>query len=379
MKTTIGKRIKEGRSRLNLSQEELAQKIGWNEHVKISSIERGEREIKAWELSKIASVLKVDMTTLMGEEASTKVVAPFVFWRDKPSFHEEAQAEFLKKSSDYSLVERLLKVEKKVRELPYKKLDLSTCKDSDIYRMAQDIRDEMGLGKFPAKALVQILEDIYGVKFIIEDLSKGGSAATSISKELGPCLLLNCNEVPWRQHFSIAHELFHLITWNEDFFQTLQNDPKLHAANEHFAECFAAGLLLPAEVIKDEIEKITAGGSSFNYPAIISLSRQFEVSASALVYRMANLKIIPWETAKNINADPDFVRCNTIANKSRKKDLILSDRFLRLSYQAYGTGKISRAKFAKMLGVTLVDLGSILEERGFLEDVENSEIKISNS
>ena len=43
VKETIGKRIKEERTRLNLSQEDLAQKIGWKEHVKISSIERGYR------------------------------------------------------------------------------------------------------------------------------------------------------------------------------------------------------------------------------------------------------------------------------------------------------------------------------------------------
>jgi len=379
VKETIGKRIKEERTRLNLSQEDLAQKIGWKEHVKISSIERGERDIKAWELSKIASVLKIDMNKLMGDLSSCEASLPFVFWRRKPKRHEEIQAEFLKKSEDYSLVERLLKVEKKERKLPHEDLNVNSANDADVYRMAASVRDQLGLGKFPAKSLAQILEDIYGVKFIIEDLDDGGSAATSISSSLGPCILLNCNEVPWRQHFSIAHELFHLITWNECLFQILHENSLLHEKNERLAESFAAGLLLPEENVRDEIAKLLAGTTSINYVEIISLSRQFEVSALALIYRMANLQIISWSKAKEINVDPEFIRLNTLANQSRKRGLLLSDRFLRLSYQAYATGKISRAKFAKMLGVPLIDLGSVLEERGLVEDIESCEIEISNS
>ena len=42
-------------------------------------------------------------------------------------------------------------------------------------------------------------------------------------------------------------------------------------------------------------------------------------------------------------------------------------------------GKISRAKFARMMQVPLIDLTDFLQEHDLAEDIDSSEIKISNS
>ncbi len=54
--------------------------------------------------------------------------------------------------------------------------------------------------------------------------------------------LINGKNVESRQHFSIAHELFHLLTWNEELVLLVKGDEKLHKKNEQLADAFAAGL-----------------------------------------------------------------------------------------------------------------------------------------
>ena len=337
MRKVIGQRIKEARLRLALSQEDLAKKIGWREHVKVSTVERGEREVKAWELAKMARVLNVDLTYLLGSALEEETV-PYVLWRNRPPHYQDHEAKFLHQSSDYALVERLLKMERRERTFPHLDLGqkLNQATEQKVYRMASTVRGQMGLGRFPAKTLVQTLEDVYGVKFISAEGSSGGSAATSISAKLGPCILLNPEEVAWRQHFSIAHEVFHIVTWDEVLFKKVGTDKDLCRRYEYLADCFAAGLLLPAEVLEEEVGKVLAGASGINqlsYADIIALARQFEVSAEALIYRMANLGMISRKKAQAINADPEFIKLNTKSNRNRKHTLQLSDRFLRLAYR----------------------------------------------
>jgi len=377
-KELLGKRIKEERSKLKMSQEDLAKRIGWGSHVQVSTMENGSRDIKAWELAKIANVLKVDISQLMKKVTDGPTESPFVLWRQRPSNASEVQAEFLKKSSDYALIERLLKIDSSVKKLPSEKFVIDMIEESQIYLMADRVREEMALGKFPAKSLVQTLEDIYGVKFIIKDLMSG-AAAISISSKLGPCILLNANDVLWRQHYSIAHELFHLITWNEELFKNLEDDPKRAEKNERLAECFAAGLLIPHDVLVSECEKLKSDSGSLSYVSIVALARQFEVSAQAMIYRMKSLKILSWKTAEKILNDPQFIALNVMANKARGSTSSLSERLIRISYQAYTDGKISGAKLSEILDVPLIDLEKTLNNYGLIEDVENNEIKISHS
>src|SRR5216683_7337862 len=64
-KTFLGSRVKEFRERFGWSQTELANAIGVGSAQIISALESGQREIKAWELAKIASSLRISVETLL--------------------------------------------------------------------------------------------------------------------------------------------------------------------------------------------------------------------------------------------------------------------------------------------------------------------------
>lgn len=71
-KEKLGRKIKELRESHELSQAELAKKVGLS-RVAVSQIESGQRGLEALELGKIAKVFKIDMDYLLREEGPIKI------------------------------------------------------------------------------------------------------------------------------------------------------------------------------------------------------------------------------------------------------------------------------------------------------------------
>lgn len=71
--TNIGDRIKERREALNLSQYELAQKVGYKSRSSINKIELGKTDISQSKLQEIADVLETTPAYLMGWEEEEKI------------------------------------------------------------------------------------------------------------------------------------------------------------------------------------------------------------------------------------------------------------------------------------------------------------------
>src|SRR5687767_1916750 len=105
-KELIGKRIKDEREKSGLTQGDLAEKVGWNSHQTVLEVEAGRREVKAWELAKIAQALHVEMHALLEEQAAPE--RPYVLWRERPSLHAEvAERKFLQRCEEYQFLETL--------------------------------------------------------------------------------------------------------------------------------------------------------------------------------------------------------------------------------------------------------------------------------
>src|SRR2546430_16416201 len=87
---TLGLRVREARKRLGMSQQELSALLEF-EHVQtISQIENGERQVKAWELARISSVLHTSINELLKEDA---LAEPVVLWREQPENNYQKRSE----------------------------------------------------------------------------------------------------------------------------------------------------------------------------------------------------------------------------------------------------------------------------------------------
>lgn len=67
---SVGRRIKERRSELKISQRELASKLGYSDHTTVTRIEADKVDISQSRLKQFAEVLDVSVGYLMGWEES---------------------------------------------------------------------------------------------------------------------------------------------------------------------------------------------------------------------------------------------------------------------------------------------------------------------
>ncbi|HSX35960.1 MAG TPA: ImmA/IrrE family metallo-endopeptidase [Patescibacteria group bacterium] len=105
-------------------------------------------------------------------------------------------------------------------------------------------------------------------------------------------IYLNVDESSERQVFTIAHELGHyFLEHNTNEYGVYKRQDSyvgIKHENEREADCFAANLLMPKRMIKEELARYPFLKEA--NPSLLSL--RFGVSASAMTNRLKNLDII---------------------------------------------------------------------------------------
>jgi len=364
LRQRLGKRIRAARTTLSLTQQELAKEASLPAPQVVSQIEKGEREVKAWELVNIAKALRVEVGELLRIE--DPVPRSIVLWREVPAENREVrEAEFLRDCERYALLERLCG-QCAEAQLPLWLENPSDLTYEQVSARAEQARKEFDFGSRPARALAGVLEDRYGVKIWYRSLGRKGSAA-SIRGPFGPAILINADEVPWRRNFNIAHELFHLLTWSETATDSPEPDDPPEHRLEELANVFASALLLPEEAVRKALARRKSDGRLV-MADLVELAREFDVSAQAMVYRLINLKELGRDEGTSILASDAFRaldRSTQPAVWARPPDF--PERYVRLAFTAYHKGKLSKARLAELLDVRLADLNSKLEEYGLDE------------
>ena len=364
LRTRLGNRIRSARTTLGLTQQQLADESGLPAPQVVSQIEKGEREVKAWELVNIARVLRVDIGDLLRveEPAARQAVA----WREEPGEKRPIlEAEFLQACERYALLERLCGTCGEF-DLPSWPSNVDRMRYEDAALMADRAREQLDLGSRPAHALQGVLEDRYSVKVWHRRLGADGSAACSRGT-LGAAVLLNSDEVPWRQNFSLAHELFHLLTWTDAKEGVPSNTSDTQDRTEQCANAFASALLLPAGPLRATWTRRTQGGS-MHEADIVEIAREYDVSTDALLWRLQNLGILSPDAAERLRKNEAFRRIDHSSRPATwPRPAEPPERYVRLAYTAYQKGALSRARLAELLNVSIADLNNTLQEYGLDE------------
>lgn len=367
---TIGNAVRKARERLDWKQADLAEKAEFGSSQIVSLIELGERPLKASELARLSRVLFCDFAALLEDKP---LIQTAVLWRKEPPKAKEVEAQFLQDCEHYRLVEELCgaKPKNKLKELPAQ-LPVN-LEEAQSY--GDKIRDALGLGKRPAEELRGVLEEDFGLKLFHEPKLEG-SAASAVGK-FGQATLLNSSEPPWRQNYSLAHELYHLLTWDLTPVPELKKNNELKIRVEKSAEAFASVLLLPAGEILTAWNS-RAKDNKINYADVIDLARIFGVSTSALIWRMVNLKWLKPAEAKRVLEDDSFLAKDraTMAEKWSAPPPRFPSRFVYLAFRAWSEGNLSKGNLAGFLHKNLAELPGLLTEYGLSED-ENYEATLA--
>jgi XRE family transcriptional regulator, fatty acid utilization regulator len=365
---TIADRLKYARHRSGLTLRQVVARTEIGES-SLSEFENGKREPRLSQLQNLAEVYRRQIGFFLGEGEIPREV---VLWRERPApeIAVEIEAEFLKLCQQYQNLEAWT-TDHGSCELPKTTGSPESFGYREAEKLAYDVQSELRLGDRPGRSLFPILEEVCGVKLFHLPFEPTGTAASTVSESFGAAVLLNRNNVRWRRNFDLAHELFHLLTW--DIFRYAEDcDNNLASEKEEkLANCFASHLLMPADATQIAVNEVAKDGK-ISFLDLFDIARQFDVSGDALLWRLHSLFR---REKQDTERDIERYRAASKSWEDREHDQPPERpaRFVALVVKAFRNGEMSQGKVAEYLGISRRDAARIAEQ----EALDDEEITIS--
>ena len=358
MRPNYADRLKYLRVKDDMKQEDLAKALGFKSHQIVSNIENGDRKISAAEIIRACEIFSVDMSfftnpyLLVGEGDFS--------WRQSGN-DQDALVSFQEKAGELIGAYRVLKSqlnETPQMIMPEIRLNSKT-RVHEAVRAGEAIAEELGLGEMPGTALVDTAEEKLGAIVLQVDPKNGISGAACRLQDLN-AVIINRNEPVGRRTFNLAHEIFHLLTWEAMPPETIDNvdGPKSHV--EKLADAFASGLLLPSKTVEKYAAYIDFGKQGC-VDRLNSLATEMKVSSVMLGYRLINTGYAnrdlfeEYKEAKFFSYNGDMVDRNDTPP-------LYSKKFLSVLSRGIHKGLISQLRVVNLLDMSLKDVKELYEK-----------------
>lgn len=359
MSPIIGARIKALRDQRNLSQEAVTDLFGFKDRQTLSAIETGERRVSADELLRAAEVFGVpldyftDPFLLTGEGRFS--------WRQTGVSGEQLH-DYETEAGRFIAAFRVLG-QQVGSKAPLLKRALGLTKQStyeDAIAAGERFAAEFELGDVPALRLAEVMERL-GMLVLMVDPIEGVSGAACRLPELD-VVLINRREAPGRRHFDLAHELFHILTWEQMPPEHSEEAmPKKRSRVEQLADNFASAVLMPAAALDRFGDWSELAGKALA-TRINEAADELLVTAQALRWRLVSMGRI--SRAKSEEVSDEALRNNGRGKLKQELPPLFSRPFVRIVATALEEGKTSLRRVATILGVTVDDLGDLFATHG---------------
>ena len=337
--------------------------MGLRHRQTVASIESGERQLSATELIRVMQILGVDLDyftdpfRLVGE-------GQFSF-RTKAVVDAEVLDQFERRVGRWLAMYRELSREQ--GHLPQwlgHKLNLSARSSlEDAQAAGEAAAEAWHLGSHPAERLRSVMEDRLRVLVLYVDTPTGVSGAASRVPGLN-CALVNRQESEGRRNFDLAHELFHLLTWDTmpperaTVVDKRRRDKQWRV--ERLAENFAAALLMPAAVLTPAWEADASAGEV--HDRINMVAERFKVSSQACKWRLDNLGLLSKGEVESIDTGLLATERNSAC---RETDVPPFSRlFAQRIATALNDGRLSVKRAAGVVGASPRSLAQMLQGYG---------------
>jgi len=342
---SIAERLRYARERTGLTLRQVAERTGIGES-SLSEFENGKREPRLSQLHALAQVYRRSLAFLLGEGSIPREV---VLWRQRPepAVVGEIETTFLRFCEQYHNLE-VWCGERSACALPKAEGSAESFSYREAERLAYRVQSELRLGDRPGRSLFHVLEEVCAVKLFHLSFQPTGPAASTVSAAFGPAILLNANNVRWRRNFDLAHELFHVLTW--DIFRTETESTSASEREEKLATCFASHLLMPTDATRVAINDAVTG-DAISFTDLSAVARQFDVSVDALLWRIHFLfRREEEDTRRDIERYNE--RARLFDERERDQPPTRPRRYVALAVKALRNGEFSIGKFAEYLGIS---------------------------
>ena len=357
MAEIIGTRIKALRRERGLSQDGLAQLFGFRDRQTVSAIETGMRRVTARELllavEKLGAPLDyfTDPFRLDGEARFS--------WRQSGVGRAEL-GEYERKASQWVGAYRALAAQIG-RPAPLMRRALGLTRVSrfeDAVDAGERFATEFGLGEVPAQRLAETMQEEFGILVLMVDAYRGISGAACRLPELDAVLIARA-EVPGRRNFDLAHELFHILTWDAMPPEHVEDASDMGGNRvEQLANNFAAAVLMPRAVL-DAYGTWSELEMDVLIARLNAVANELDVSSSALRWRLVAVGQLTGATARAV---PEAeLRNNGGANEETGAPPLFSRPFMEVIASAIEQGYLSVRRAAVLAGLPIEDVQDLFE------------------
>jgi Zn-dependent peptidase ImmA (M78 family)/DNA-binding XRE family transcriptional regulator len=353
----ITRRIKALREEANLTQAELAAKLGFNDRQTLAAIEAGERRVSPEELVLAAQALHVEIDTFLDP---FRLIGEGEFSFRAKEVDETSLAGFEEQARRWIATYRELGMQAGAEpRLLGKKLELTRRSSfEEAEAAAEMLWRTWKLGDVPADTLEEAIETHLEVLVLYVDAPPGISGAASQLPGL-QTILVNRREPRGRRSFDLAHELFHVLTWDAmppKRVETQEAQATKGNRVDQMAESFAAALLMPAPIVR---ARWAARGAE-ELPLWLSrTAAELRVSAPALQWRVYNLGLI---TRPQMDAAAAALR--RAARPRDEMRPLFGRRFMERVSAAVEGGSLSMRRAAALLDLSLAELAQVCAAHG---------------
>ena len=362
----IGARIRALRLQRGLSQHALAHVFGFKDRQTISAIETGVRALTAAELVVAVEKLDVDLDyftdpfRLDGEARFS--------WRQSGVSTQRLQA-YEQMAGRWIGAYRALAAEAGWRApLLRRTLGLTTgSRFEEAMEAGERFAEELELGPVPALGLASAMESALGILVLMVDARDGISGAACRLPELDAVLIAR-TEVIGRRHFDLAHELFHILTWDAMPPEHVEDASDFGGNRvEQLANNFAAAVLMPSSTLR-EFDDCSRLDMNELIARLNGLADELQVTSSALRWRLAALRRL---TKARAQAIPEgALRNNGHESAPCDPPPRFSKPFAQLLAAALDRGSISVRRTAALCGLMIEDLEELFAAHGVEHSIE---------
>lgn len=236
--------------------------------------------------------------------------------------------------------------------------------DARFQQLAIDTRMRLGLQSTEHCDVDRALVSL-GITCIKRPLQSTMSGAT-LKSERVRLILVNTAKSLGHQHFTVAHELFHVL--HDENLTTAAcrvEDFEGAAGNERNADAFAAHLLMPQDGVLNQLRIRGWREGEITVADVVHLEQFFSVSRRAMCWRLEDLKLITREQAESLCLDviQSAKRLGkSVALYQATNDSALISDYAEKAAEALEKGLITESRYEELLA-----------DAGLLEEVMGGE------
>lgn len=402
--TQIGRRIREARERRDISQQKVADALGIP-RTAVTNIEAGTRSVSTLELTKLGALFNLppaaffdgsgvsDLAVVRARALSEATNSP------KFGLVIDRMIDLCREGAE---LRRLLDQENPVSLPNYAHRIMNA---GDAVRQgegrAREERRRLGLGNAPIGNLPELIGDQGAwVASAAKDFPPNVSGLFLNHPAIGIAILINGGHDPVRRRFSYAHEYGHALFDCQEELRLTQDRNSTELVEKR-ANAFAAGFLMPAGGVLDQLRLLGKGQPSRQAQVVYSvatdsneeaeirprtgsqvitfqdvavLARHFRVSYDAMVWRLRNLDQLdmPATTALLERRDegrrylkmlrlPDLFEPSAASDEPEQE---LRSQLAHLAIEAYRREEISQGRLREIgrkVGLRATDLVELAE------------------